>query len=132
MLERSKVYEMLTKENQYSKGWAKDGTKRSRVLDVPDHLVDRQTGQPYTLAEFVIHAEHYLDDAKKSFCTFTKDPRSIRIRMLKAASLLVCALQVHGAEDDFDMIAGVSSNKFPVLSGGLQALLDDLDRPIKV
>ena len=126
MVDRQEVYDMLTKEEKYAKNWAKGDHAKSKVFDVPDHLTDRQSGQPYTLAEWIVLSEHYLNAAKQSFSTFTKDQRSIRIRMLKAANLLICGLQVHGAFDDIDHIAGVSSTKFPVLSGGLQSLLDDL------
>lgn len=129
MLDRPAVYEMLTKEEKYSKGWAKGNHARSRSIDVPDHMTDRLSGQPYTLAEWIIFAEHYLSAAKQSFSTMTTDQRSIRIRMLKAASLLVSGLQVHGEESDIDTIAGVSSTKFPVLSGGLQALLVGVQKP---
>lgn len=113
MLKREKVYEMLTKEDDYAQGWAKNGRKKDAYVSV-------STGQPFTLVEWIIFAEKYLNDAKLAYANYTPDLGAIRIRLLKSASLLVSALQVHGKKDDLERLAGVSSSKFPILYGGIQ------------
>lgn len=123
-MEREKVYEMLTKEDNYAQGWAKGGRKQ-------DAYVSTTTGQPFSLVEWVLFAEKYLDEAKLAYINYTPDLGAIRIRLLKAASLLVSALQVHGKEEDLERLAGVSSSKFPILHGGLatfDALTDEKGR----
>ncbi len=117
-LPRELVYEMLTKENDYAKGWEKD--KESQKPPFPDHTVNRTSGEPFSMMDWIVFAEKYLKDAKEGYANYCPDLRVIRIRMLKAASLLVTALQVHGEETDLEDIAGVSSNKFPALRGGLE------------
>jgi len=121
-LPRELVYEMLTKENNYAQGWAKDKESKSPVF--PDHTVNRTTGQPFSMMDWVVFAEKYIDEAKLAYGNYCPDLRTIRIRLLKAASLLTTALQVHGEETDLDDIAGVSSSKFPIQHGGLQTFKD--------
>ena len=84
--------------------------------------MSRSTGEPYGIFDFLVFAEKYLDEAKLAHANYTPDRGAIRIRLLKAASLLVTALQVHGSEEDFERLAGVSSSKFPVMHGGLELL----------
>lgn len=112
MLTRQQVYEMLTKEDAYAQGWAKGGRKK-------DANVSPDNGEPFSLMEWLVFAEKYLDEAKLAYSNYTPDRGAIRIRLIKAASLLVTALTLHGAEDDPERLAGVSSSKFPVLHGGL-------------
>lgn len=112
MIEREKVYEMLSKEDAYAQGWAKGGRKK-------DAYTSATTGQVFSLMEWVVFAEKYLNEAKLAYANYTPDQGAVRIRLLKAASLLVSALEVHGKEDDFERLAGVSTTKFPVLHGGL-------------
>lgn len=121
MMKREEVYEMLTKENEYAQGWAKGGRKK-------DAYVSASTGQVFTLMEWLIFAEKYLDEAKLAYANYTPDQGAVRIRLMKAASLLVTALQLHGKDDDLERLAGVSSSKFPILHGGLatfDALTDE-------
>lgn len=117
-LDRSAIYEMLTKENAYAGAWGKG--KESIHPAFPAHTVSRRTGQPFTESEWMDFAQKYLDEARLALANYTPDMRAVRIRMLKAASLIVTALQVHGDAADIEDIAGVSSNKYPVLHGGLQ------------
>ena len=112
MLERSKVYDMLTKEDEYAQKWAKGGRKESTYDDAT-------TGLPFSLADWIIFTEKYIDEARLALANYTPDQGAVRIRLIKAASLLVSALQVHGKEDDLERLAGVSSSKFPILHGGL-------------
>ena len=124
MIERERVYEMLTKEDAYAQKWAKGGRKQ-------DACVSATTGLPFSLMEWVVFAEKYLDEAKLTYANYTPDQGAVRIRLLKAASLLVSALEVHGREDDLERLAGVSSAKFPILHGGMatfDALTDQRGR----
>lgn len=113
MIRREKVYEMLSKEDKYAQGWVKNGRKKDAYVSVT-------TDQPFTLMEWIIFAEKYLNEAKLAYANYTPDLGTIRIRLLKATSLLVSALQVHGKEEDMERLAGVSSSKFPILHGGLR------------
>lgn len=112
MLGRNKVYEMLTKEDNYAQRWAKGGRKK-------DTYTSATTGQPFSLMEWIVFVEKYLDEAKICYANYTPDLGAVRIRLLKAASLLVGALQVHGKGEDLERLAGVSATKFPILHGGL-------------
>ena len=112
MLERKQVYKMLTKEDAYAQKWAKGGRKK-------DAYVSPTTGLLFSLMDWIVFAEKYLDEAKLAFANYTPDEGAVRIRIIKAASLLASALQVHGKEDDFKRLAGVSSSKFPILHGGI-------------
>jgi hypothetical protein len=116
---RTAIYDAITKEDQYAQGWAKG--KRSVDGTVPDHLVSRQTGQPFSSMEWVIFAEKYLNEAKTAYANFLPDMNVVNIRLLKAASLLVSALQCSASQQDLDKIAGVSSTGFPIQHGGLSA-----------
>lgn len=118
MIARELVYEMLTKEDNYAKGWASptprpDGTVKT------DHMCSAKTGLPFGHMDWIVFAEKYLNEAKLAYANYTPDDRTIRIRLIKAASLLVSALQCHCEESDLETIAGVSSRGFPVLHGGL-------------
>lgn len=115
-LTREQVYEMLTKEDRYAQGWGKGGRKK-------DAYVSASTGQPFGLMDWIVFAEKYLDEAKLAYANYTPDQGAVRIRLIKAASLLVSALTVHGQPEDLERLAGVSSSKFPILHGGL-ALFD--------
>lgn len=112
MIKRKKVYEMLTKENEYAQRWAKGGRKQ-------DAYVEATTSQPFSLMDWVVFAEKYLNEAKLAYANYTPDQGAVRIRLLKAASLLVSALEAHAKEDDLSRLAGVSATKFPILHGGL-------------
>ena len=68
-------------------------------------------------------ADKYFSEAKLAVGEPIEDRRIIRIRMLKAASLLVSGLQYLGEESDLEDIAGVSSTKFPLPGGGLKTFL---------
>lgn len=122
MLRRNEVYRMLTKEDNYARGWGEGKEQVNPIF--PDHVVTRSTGQPFGIFDFVIFAEKYLNEAKLAHANFTPDNGAIRIRLIKAASLLVTALQVHGSDTDIERLAGVSSSKFPILHGGLQTMKD--------
>lgn len=121
-LDRDIIASLLAKEESYSKQWAE--TKESSVAGIPAHACSRSTGLPYDNASWIIFAEKYLNEAKLALAGFTPDSRAVRIRILKAASCLVTALQVHGANNDYTDIAGVSSSKYPVGRGSLVAALE--------
>lgn len=118
MLDRKQVYEMLDREHQYAQGWGRDDNKGSNMVSIED-------GQPYGLMDWLVFAEKYTEEAKLAWSNYTPDRRAVRIRLLKAASLLVTALQVHGQESDLQDIAGVSSTQFPIHHGGLRAFYDE-------
>jgi hypothetical protein len=118
LINRNRVYEMLTKEDDSASAWGKG--KESKVPGVPSHLVSRQTGLPFSAMEWVTFAELYLNEAKTAYANYCLDLRTIRIRLLKAASMLVAALQVNGEESDLEDIAGVSRTTFPINNGGLK------------
>ncbi len=118
-LTRETIYEMLDREEKYASGWGEG--KQSHEQGFPDHVVDREIGLPFGVMDFVNFAEKYLDEAKLAHSNYLPDPKAVRIRLLKAASLLVSALQVHGVDTDLESIAGVSSTKFPIFHGGLKA-----------
>jgi hypothetical protein len=126
MMERTKVYEMLTKEDRYAQGWSSEAPRPDGSVK-RDHMCSATTGQPFSDMEWIIFAEKYLDEAKLAYANYTPDMRAIRIRILKAASLLVSALQSNGVESDLDSIAGISSTKFPIKHGGLKALQDEIE-----
>jgi hypothetical protein len=117
MVSREAVYAALTKEDGYAQAWAKG--KKSKVDGVPDHMVSRKTGFPFSEIEWVNFAELYLDEAKKGHANFVPDTRAITIRLLKAASMLIAAIQTSATEQDLADIAGVSRTKFPTMTGGL-------------
>lgn len=113
------IYQMLDREEKYASGWGED--KKSHEEGFPDHVVSREIGHPFGVMDFVNFAQKYLDEAKLAHSNYLPDPKAVRIRLLKAASLLVSAMQVHCAETDLEDIAGVSSTKFPIFHGGLKA-----------
>jgi hypothetical protein len=121
ILTREQIYAMLDKEDAYAQGWARGGRKKDAYQCV-------STGLPFTLMEWVVFAEKYLDEAKVAYANYTPDMGAVRIRLLKAASLLVSALQVHGKEDDIERLAGISSSRFPILHGGLATFNKLTDR----
>ena len=106
---RQNVYEMLTKENDYAQGW-----NRSPEGEDPGN------DQNWGYMDWIIFAEKYLSEAKLAWAEYTPDERAVRIRIMKAASLLVTALENLGKDSDLQDIAGISSTKYPVLKGGLQ------------
>ena len=110
---RERVYEMLSKENEYAQGWGKHQNKGDSYTSIEDK-------QPYGMMDWLVFAEKYTDEAKLAWSNYTPDSRAIRSRILKAASLLVTALEVHGQESDLEDIAGVSSTKYPIYEGGLK------------
>src|SRR6266704_3182369 len=122
-ISQERVFEMIQKEAAYAAGWGKGTRKLSKVEGVSDadvHSLPPLNGQPYSLNDYMVFAKKYWDEAELSQANFTPDGGSTRIRILKVASLLIRALQVHGRESDLERLAGVSSSKFPVLAGGLK------------
>jgi hypothetical protein len=112
---------MLTREDNYAAQWSKD--KEATNPDFPDHTVSRTTGNPFSLMDWIVFAQKYIDEAKECYANFTPDQRAVRIRLLKAASLFVTALQVYGEPTDMEEIAGISSTNYPILRGGLKTFL---------
>lgn len=109
MIDRKLIYEMLSKEDDYAQGWNRDASGN-----------DVGNDQNWGYMDWIVFAEQYIAAAKTCWSNYTPDDRAVRIRILKAASLLVTALQVHGKETDLEDIAGVSSNTFPIYEEGLQ------------
>jgi hypothetical protein len=126
MLSQDQVFEMVRKEITYAAGWAK-GQKISLVAGVNEedvHALPPLAGQPYSIADFMLFASMYWDEAGLSMVNFTPDGGATRIRLLKVIALLTRALQVHGRASDIERLAGVSCSKFPILKGGLQTFKD--------
>src|SRR5882672_7828273 len=99
MIEREVVYDGLTSENEYAAGWALGGNRKK------DQYCSVRTGAPFSEMEWITFAEKYINEAKLGYANYVKDMRAIHIRILKAASLLVSALQANDA--DIKSIAGV-------------------------
>jgi hypothetical protein len=116
---RTAVYNAITLEDNYAQAWSKG--RKSIDGSVPDHMVSRQTGHAFSQMEWIIFAEKYLAEAKTAYANFLPDMNVVNIRLLKAASLLVSALQCSATQSDLDKIAGVSSTTFPIQHGGLSA-----------
>jgi hypothetical protein len=126
MLTQAQVFEMIKKENEYAAGWRK-GQKISQVEGIHEedvHALPPLAGQPYSISDYMAFSKKYWDEAELSLSNYTPDGGSTRIRILKVVALLTRALQVHGRASDLERLAGVSSSKFPILSGGLQTFLD--------
>jgi hypothetical protein len=124
-MDRDWVYDMLTKEDQYASGWGEaEGEKSNPVF--PEHTINYETGDPFSLMDFIVFTEKYLNDAKAAYSNYCPDNGAVRIRLIKAASLLVTALQVHGKFEDLELLAGKSSDKtYPIRYGGLAVLQDE-------
>ncbi len=121
MISRDLVYQMLTKEDEYARAWSKNGRKKDSRHSV-------EMGEAFTLMDWLVFVEKYLNEAKLAYANYCPDRGAIRIRLIKAASLLVSALECHGKEEDLGRLAGVSSSEFPILQGGLktfEALIND-------
>jgi hypothetical protein len=126
MISQETVFEMVKKEGEYAAGWAK-GQKTSKIEGVNEedcHALEPLAGMPYSLSDYMAFAKKYWDEAELSLSNFTPDGGSTRIRLLKVVSLLCRGLAVHGRASDLERLAGVSSSKFPILSGGLQTFKD--------
>jgi len=117
------VVEMIKKEGEYARGWAKGSRKVSMVVGVEDHDVHALqplAGQPYSMADWMVFAKKYWDEAEQAQSNFTPDGGAVRIRILKVVSLLVRALMIHGRSSDIERLAGASSRDFPIMGGGLK------------
>jgi len=117
---RQEVYDAITREDNYAQGWA--GPAGSRKADA---YVSARTGKPFTEMEWITFAEKYLNEAKLAYANYIKDMNVVNIRMLKAASLLISALTTSATPEDLQKIGGVSSSKFPIMTGGLCDLKKD-------
>lgn len=123
MLTQEQVFDLIRKESEYAKGWAKGSRKSSKVDGVADEDVGALAplaGQPYSMADFKTFAKKYWDEADLAMTNFTPDGGSIRIRIIKVIGLLVRLLMVHGRTSDLERLAGHSSSEFPILGGGLK------------
>jgi len=116
---RQSVLDALVVEDQYAHGWGLGGKRK------PSPYTSVRTQQAFSEMEWIIFAEKYLAEAKLGYANYVKDVRSIHIRILKAASLLVNALATHSTEEQLKDIAGVSSTQYPLFSRGLQDLKED-------
>lgn len=123
MLTTDQVFDCIRKEMEYSKGWAKESRKCSKVEGVGDEDVHAHApldGQPFSVSDFMAFAKKYWDEAELAYANFTPDGGAVRIRIIKILNLLVRALMVHGRVSDLERLAGKSSRDFPVLGGGLK------------
>lgn len=128
MLTIMQIAAMLQKEYDYSAGWGKGDRKVSKVPGVPDHLVNSLPpieGQPFSIPDLMCFARKYLDEADQTIAHFTPDGGATRIRILKAVSLLVSALRIHGRTSDLKRLAGASCSEFPILPSGLKGFEDN-------
>lgn len=115
---REQVYQALTIEDNYAKGWGVG--KESKVEGIEPHLVSRRTGLPFTEMEWLTFVDLYLNEAKQGYANYVPDIRAVQIRLLKAASLLVSALQTSCTPEQLATIAGTSRTDFPTYKGGLK------------
>jgi len=122
---RERVYDALTREDNYAQGWAVGGKRKQNAY------TSIRTGMPYSEIEWITFAEKYLNEAKAAYANYTPDRRALYSRMLKAASLLVSGLQSLASEQDLIDVAGVSSTNFPVFSRGLKDLQEALAKDSK-
>lgn len=124
------VIDCIRKEGEYAKGWGgKDGKRKlssvEGILDGDVHSgTTGQAGAPFSLADWYVFAKKYWDEIPLAMSNFTPDGGSVRIRMIKTASLLIRALMIYGRPSDLERLAGVSSSKFPILGGGLKTFND--------
>jgi hypothetical protein len=116
---RQSVLDALVVEDQYAHGWGVGGTRK------PSPYTSVRTQQAFSEMDWIVFAEKYLNEAKLGYANYVKDVRSIHIRILKAASLLVNAIATHATEQQLKDIAGVSSTQYPLFSRGLQDLKED-------
>jgi hypothetical protein len=116
---RQSVLDAIVVEDQYAHGWGLGGTRK------PSPYTSVRTQRAFSEMEWIVFAEKYLSEAKLGYANYVKDVRSIHIRILKAASLLVNALATHSTEEQLKDIAGVSSSKYPIFTQGLKDLKDD-------
>lgn len=124
MITFEQVVEMLSREAEYSQGWAKGGSRKlSKVEGIEDndvHALAPLEGQPWSMMDFQVFAEKYWNEAKQAYANFTPDGGAVRVRFLKIASLMVRALMVHGRASDVERLGGVSSSNFPIMPGGIK------------
>jgi hypothetical protein len=124
------VIDCIRKEGEYSKGWGgKDGKRKISLIEgVKDQDVHAGTtgpaGSPFSLGDWWVFAKKYWDEIPLAMSNFTPDGGSVRIRMIKVASLIVRALMIYGRPSDIERLAGVSSSEFPILGGGLKTFND--------
>lgn len=116
---RQSVLEAMVVEDQYAHGWGLGGTRKLSLY------VSVRTQQAFSEMDWIVFAEKYINEAKLGYANYVKDVRSIHIRILKAASLLVNAIATHASEEQLKDIAGVSSSQYPFFSQGLKDLLED-------
>lgn len=90
--------------------------------------MSRQTAHPFTEAEWMTFVDLYLDEAKKAYANFVGDRRSIQIRLLEAASLLVSALWVSCTSGQLESIAGRSRTDFPTFNGGIKQFKEIVEK----
>jgi hypothetical protein len=115
---RQQVYDALTTEDNYARDWSKG--KKSKVEGVEDHMVSRRTGMPYSEMDWLTFAELYINEAKTGTANFVPDMRAIHVRLLKAASMIIAAIQTQSTPEELASYAGHSRTEFPVMSGGLK------------
>lgn len=129
MVTREAIYDFLNKEDEYAKAWAKG--KESKIPGVEAHMVSRRTGMPFTEMEWLTFAELYLGEAKQGYANYVPDIRAVHIRLLKAASLLIAAVQVNSTPEELESMSGKSRTDFPVLRGGLKEF-KEINKPSEV
>jgi hypothetical protein len=115
---RQQIYDALTTEDNYARAWSKG--KKSKVEGVEDHMVSRRTGLPFSEMDWVTFAELYLNEAKTGTANFVPDIRAIHVRLLKAASMIIAAIQTQSTPEELASYAGHSRTEFPVMGGGLK------------
>ena len=119
------VIALLAKEGEYARGWGgADGDRKTSIVEgVEDHDVHAGTtgmvGTPFTLADWWVFTDKYWQEIPLAMSNYTPDGGSVRIRMIKVASMMVRALMIYGRPSDLERLAGVSSKHFPILHGGL-------------
>ncbi|MCI0559645.1 MAG: hypothetical protein MN733_14220 [Nitrososphaera sp.] len=110
------VFDAVRREEMYARGW---GKPRPEAPNKQDHFTSTRTGWPFSLVEWMVFAEKYLNEARLAYANYTPDHRAVAVRMLKAAYLLLAGIEVNLTKQEIGTIGGHSSNKFPILHGGL-------------
>ena len=118
------VFDAVRREEMYARGW---GRPRPEAPAKDDHVSRTDfPNVPWSLADWVVFAEKYLLEAKLAYANYTGDRRVIAVRLLKAAYLLLAAIETNLTEQEIATIGGVSSTAFPFQNRGLLGFLDEM------
>ncbi len=121
VLRLEEVFEAVRREYAYAAGWGKNRGEKKK-----DSITDPFTGSPYTPMDWVVFAEKYIHEAKLSWANYIPDRRAVTVRLLKAGYLLLMAVAVTHTHKQIRSLGGYSSNRYPILHGGLERMTEEL------